>query len=87
VGFAFHGISPFMGIEMSVKGVAIMLIGGLGSVYGAMVGGMLLGIVEIMTVAYLASSFRDAFSFILLIAVLLLRPQGLFANGMQAGRR
>lgn len=78
VGFAFSAISPFMGVSMAVKGVAIMLIGGLGSIYGAMVGGLLLGIVEILTVGYLASSYRDAFSFALMIAVLLARPQGLF---------
>jgi branched-chain amino acid transport system permease protein len=78
VGFAFSAISPFMGVSMAIKGVAIMLIGGLGSIYGAMVGGLLLGIVEILTVGYLASSYRDAFSFALMIAVLLARPQGLF---------
>jgi branched-chain amino acid transport system permease protein len=86
VGYAFHAISPFMGVSMSVKGVAVMLIGGLGSIYGAMVGGLILGIAEIMTVAYLASSYRDAFSFVLLIAVLLVKPEGLFSTGL-AGRR
>ncbi len=63
---------------MSVKGVAIMVIGGLGSIYGAMAGGLILGVVEILTVGYLASSYRDAFSFALLILMLLVRPQGLF---------
>jgi branched-chain amino acid transport system permease protein len=86
VGYAFHAISPFMGVSMSVKGVAVMLIGGLGSIYGAMVGGLILGIAEIMTVAYLASSYRDAFSFVLLIAVLLVKPEGLFSTGL-SGRR
>ena len=86
VGYAFHAISPFMGVSMSVKGVAVMLIGGLGSIYGAMVGGLILGIAEIMTVAYLASSYRDAFSFVLLIAVLLVKPEGLFSVGL-SGRR
>ena len=47
-----------------------MLIGGLGSIYGAMAGGLLLGIVEVLSVAYLASSYRDAFAFCLMIVVL-----------------
>ena len=59
---------------------------GLGSIYGAMVGGLVLGIAEVLTVGFLASSYRDAFSFALLIAVLLFRPQGLFARRGAVGR-
>jgi branched-chain amino acid transport system permease protein len=84
VGLAFNAISPYMGVSMSIKGVAIMLIGGLGSIYGAMAGGLLLGIVEVLSVGYLASSYRDGFSFALMILVLLLRPRGLFATGAGA---
>ena len=80
VGLAFNAISPFMGIDMGIKGLAIMLIGGLGNIHGAMVGGMLLGIVEVLSVAYLASSYRDAFAFAMMIAILLFRPQGLFGS-------
>jgi branched-chain amino acid transport system permease protein len=75
-----------MGVDMTVKGIVVMLIGGLGSIYGAMVGGLVLGIVEVMAVGYLASSYRDAFSFALLIVMLLVRPQGLFTRGLAAGR-
>ena len=57
-----------MGIDMGVKGLAIMLLGGLGNIYGAMVGGLLLGVVEVLSVAYLASSYRDAFAFGVMIA-------------------
>jgi branched-chain amino acid transport system permease protein len=80
VGLSFNAISPFMGIDMGIKGLAIMLIGGLGNLHGAMVGGMLLGIVEVLSVAYLASSYRDAFAFAMMIAILLSRPQGLFGS-------
>ena len=69
-----------MGIDMGVKGLAIMLIGGLGNIYGAMVGGMMLGVIEVLSVAYLASSYRDAFAFAMMIAILLFRPQGLFGS-------
>lgn len=85
-GFAYNAVSPFMGIEMSIKGLAVMLIGGLGSLYGAMAGGMILGIAEVLSVAYLASSYRDAFAFGLMIVILLWRPRGLFAVGLPTTR-
>ena len=80
VGLTYNAISPFMGIDMGVKGLAIMLLGGLGNIYGAMVGGLLLGAVEVLSVAYLASSYRDAFAFGAMILILLVRPQGLFGS-------
>ena len=86
VGLNYNAISPFMGIDMTTKGLAVMLIGGLGSIYGAMAGGLLLGIVEVVSVAYLASSYRDAFAFCLMILVLLLRPRGLFSAGVDVER-
>jgi branched-chain amino acid transport system permease protein len=86
VGLNYNAISPHMGISMTTKGLAVMLIGGLGSVYGAMAGGLLLGIVEVISVAYLASSYRDAFAFCLMIIVLLWRPRGLFSAGMDVER-
>ena len=85
VGLAFNAISPFMGTQMVVKGMAVMLIGGLGNVYGAMVGGLVLGLVEVLSVAYLASSYRDAFAFSLMIVILLVRPQGLFGRPLEQG--
>jgi branched-chain amino acid transport system permease protein len=85
VGLNFNSVSPFMGINMSIKGFAVMLIGGLGSIYGAMAGGLILGVVEVLSVAYLASSYRDAFVFFLMILILLVRPRGLFSAGIEAG--
>jgi branched-chain amino acid transport system permease protein len=86
VGLNFNAVSPFMGIDMATKGMAIMLIGGLGSIYGAMAGGLLLGVGEVLSVAYLASSYRDAFAFGLMIIVLLVRPRGLFSTGIGEAR-
>jgi branched-chain amino acid transport system permease protein len=80
LGLSFNSISPHIGIDMGIKGMAVMLIGGLGNIYGAMVGGLLLGAVEVLSVAYLESSYRDAFSFALLIVVILFRPEGLFGS-------
>jgi branched-chain amino acid transport system permease protein len=78
VGMSFNSISPYMGVDMGIKGLAAMLLGGLGNVYGAMLGGLIIGIVEVISVAYLSSSYRDAFAFVVIIAVLLFRPRGIF---------
>ena len=78
VGLASNAVSPSAGFEVTLKGLVVMLFGGVGSVAGALLGGLVLGLAEVLSVAYLASSYRDAFSFLLLIAVLLVRPGGLF---------
>jgi branched-chain amino acid transport system permease protein len=86
VGLNFNAISPFMGFDMGIKGMAVMVIGGLGSVYGAMAGGMILGIAEVLSVAYLESSLRDGFAFGLMILILIARPRGLFRTGIGTDR-
>lgn len=86
VGLNFGAISPYMGIDMGIKGMAVMLIGGLGSIYGAMAGGLILGIVEVLSVAYLESAYRDAFTFGLMILILIARPSGLFQTGIRLER-
>jgi branched-chain amino acid transport system permease protein len=86
VGLNFGAISPYMGIDMGIKGMAVMLIGGLGSIYGAMAGGLILGIAEVLSVAYLESAYRDAFAFGLMILILIARPSGLFQTGIRPER-
>src|SRR5207248_1168479 len=81
----FTGLSPFFGVKVGLKGLAIMLLGGLGNVTGAMVGGLIVGVVEVMSVAYLASSYRDAFAFAVMILILMVRPTGLFGARLQTG--
>ena len=79
-GVKNSNISPFMGLQVAIKGLVVMLLGGLGNVLGAMVGGLLLGMLEIMTSAYLGTSMRDFFTFAILILILLYRPTGLFGT-------
>ena len=79
----FTGLSPFFGVKVGLKGLAIMLLGGLGNVTGAMLGGLIVGVVEVMSVAYLASSYRDAFAFAVMILILMLRPTGLLGARLQ----
>ncbi len=80
VGMAYNTVSPYMGIQMAGKGFAIMLLGGLGNVRGAMLGGIILGVAEIFCVGYLASSYRDAFAYGVMILILIFRPSGLFGS-------
>ena len=87
VGLAFNAVEPTMGVTMGFKGLAVLILGGLGNITGAMVGGLVLGVAEVFTVAYGASSYRDAVAFGFIIFLLFLRPQGLFGSqGAQGGR-
>jgi branched-chain amino acid transport system permease protein len=79
-GIKNSAISPHMGLEVSIKGLVVMLLGGLGNVPGAMVAGLLLGMIEILTAAYLGTSMRDFFTFVILILILMYRPTGLFGT-------
>ncbi|HEU5074915.1 MAG TPA: branched-chain amino acid ABC transporter permease [Polyangiaceae bacterium] len=73
-------IQPLMGLYVGLKAFVAAVIGGIGHVPGAMLGGLLLGLVEEFVVGYSSSSLRDAVAFGFLILVLLLRPQGLFGR-------
>jgi len=85
VGLAYNSVHPFIGVQMGIKGLVVMLLGGLGNVPGAMVGGLVLGVLEVLGVAYFASSYRDAFAFGAVMLMLLVRPEGLL--GQRLSRR
>ena len=80
VGLSFNAISPFMGQPMLHKGVAVIILGGMGDIRGALIGGLFLGFAEVFSVAYLSSDFRDAVAFGLLFLILLIRPSGMFGK-------
>ena len=79
-GLAFNSISPDVGRSVELKGLAVIILGGMGSIPGAVVAGFAIGLIETFTVARLGSSFRDAVSFGVLFLVLLARPRGLFGQ-------
>jgi branched-chain amino acid transport system permease protein len=83
IGLSFNAISPFMGQPMLHKGIAVIILGGMGDIRGAMIAGLFLGFVEVMSVAYISSDFRDAISFGLLFLILLLKPSGLFGRTVE----
>ncbi len=80
IGLAFHTVTPYMGLNFALKGLVVMLLGGLGNVVGAMVGGLILGVVETMSVGFLTGSYQDMFAFGVMIAILLFKPTGLFGT-------
>jgi branched-chain amino acid transport system permease protein len=78
-----NSVFPHMGQPMLHKGIAVVIIGGMGDVRGALIGGFFLGFAEVLTIAYIGSNMRDAVAFGLLFSVLLLRPAGLFGQAPQ----
>ncbi len=81
-GMKFPQIAPLMGIIPGLKCFIAAVIGGIGNIYGAVIGGFILGIGEIMIVAFLPdlTGYRDAFAFILLIVILLYKPTGIMGE-------
>lgn len=86
IGLSFNAIEPTMGTAMGLKGLAVLIMGGLGNVEGAMAGGFILGIAEVFSVAYGSSSYRDAVAFGIIILILFIRPEGLFSKVGKGGR-
>lgn len=80
VGMYYQSIFPTMGLPYGLKGFAAALLGGITSTPGAVVGGMLLGIFESLASAYVGTGYRDLVAYMLLMLVLLWRPQGLFGD-------
>jgi branched-chain amino acid transport system permease protein len=73
-------VYPTNGVVTTVKGFEIIVIGGLGSIPGALIGGVLLGVVESLGAAFISSPYQNAYGFILVLLVLMFRPYGLFGE-------
>src|SRR6267154_5876011 len=80
----YNSIDPYMGFQAGLKGIVGTMIGGMGNVPGAVAGSLLLGLVESYGIALFGTSYRNLFAFILLVVILVLRPNGLFASARQA---
>ena len=80
IGLYSNALFPLMGQPMLHKGIAVIILGGMGDIRGAMLAGLFLGFAEVLSVAYIGSDMRDAVAFGLLFLVLLVRPKGLFGS-------
>ena len=78
-------LSPAMGDMVALKAFAIVILGGLGNFMGAALGGLILALVEEMGAGYISSGYRDAIGFLIIIAVLIYKPTGLFARAERIG--
>lgn len=83
VGIYFRTVTPTMGLMPGLKGFVAAVLGGIGRIPGAMLGGLLLGIAEVMAAAYISSQYRDAAAFAILILVLFFKPAGLLGSFTQ----
>ena len=83
IGLNFNAITPFMGQPILHKGIAVIILGGMGDIRGALIGGLFLGFAEVMSKAYLSSQMGDAVAFGLLFLILLARPSGLFGRVLE----
>ena len=80
---AYPSLSPYTGSMPGIKAFVAAVFGGIGSIPGALVGGILLGIIEILSKYYISSQLSDAIVFGMLIIVLLLKPTGIFGKKIQ----
>ena len=77
----FYGvINPYIGFMAGMKAFTAAVLGGIGSIPGAMIGGLILGIAEALSSAYLSTEYKDVVSFALLILVLLVMPTGILGR-------
>ena len=73
-------IEPYMGIMPGLKAFVAAVLGGIGNIPGAVLGGLVMGVAEVMVVGYVSPTYRDAIAFVLLIVILLVRPTGLLGK-------
>jgi branched-chain amino acid transport system permease protein len=82
----YRQVQPFMGEMVGLKGISAMIVGGMGSVWGSIAGGLIIGLVEVMSIGYFGADFVDIAVYGLLLLILFVRPTGLFAAAF-AGQR
>jgi branched-chain amino acid transport system permease protein len=82
VSLLYPKIDPLMGVMPGLKAFVAAVLGGIGNITGAMLGGLIIGLAEVMAVGYGQSTYRDAIAFIILVLILLLKPSGLMGKGM-----
>jgi branched-chain amino acid transport system permease protein len=83
VGLAFTSVWHYMGFTAGLKGFTAAVLGGIGNVPGAMLGGLLLGLTESLAVGFISPTYKDLIAFVVLIVVLLVRPTGLLGARVQ----
>jgi branched-chain amino acid transport system permease protein len=79
-GLAYQTIQPYMGFGAGLKAFTAAVVGGIGNIQGAMLGGMIIGVAETLTIGYLSSTFQNLIVFAVLILFMLFRPSGILGS-------
>ena len=82
IGLNFNAIQPYMGESMMLRGFVVIIVGGMGDSRGALIAGLALGVIEVLTAGYIDSGLKETVAFAILVAVLWTRPQGLFGRAV-----
>ncbi|NLD58816.1 MAG: branched-chain amino acid ABC transporter permease, partial [Clostridiales bacterium] len=80
IGGYYQVISPTMGSLIGLKAFSAAVVGGIGILYGSVIGGLIVGVAEVLAAQYLGSNVRDPMAFVILILILILKPTGLFGK-------
>jgi branched-chain amino acid transport system permease protein len=83
----YRQVQPFMGEMVGLKGISAMIVGGMGNVWGSIAGGLIIGLVEVMSIGYFGADFVDIAAYGLLLFILFIRPTGLFAGAIAGQAR
>ena len=86
VGLYYGSVRYDMGFVPGIKAFAAAVLGGIGNITGAMLGGLIIGMIEVMAAGYVSSEYKDVFAFIILIAVLYFRPTGIMGENVDDTR-
>ncbi|MGI8527656.1 MAG: branched-chain amino acid ABC transporter permease [Pseudolabrys sp.] len=83
----YRQVQPFMGEVLGLKAISAMVVGGMGNVWGAIVGGLVIGLAEVLSIEFFGADFVDISVYGLLLIILIARPTGLFGAAIMAGAR
>jgi branched-chain amino acid transport system permease protein len=78
-----YTVSPMSGDSALAKGFVVVILGGLGSLSGPLIAGLLVGLVEAFGAVYVSAAYNNAYSFLFMVAVMLMLPSGLFSHGVR----
>lgn len=82
VGISYPRVDPMMGVMIGLKAFVAAVLGGIGSLRGAVAGALIMGVAEELVAGYVSTTYRDALAFLILIAILLVKPAGLFGKSL-----
>jgi branched-chain amino acid transport system permease protein len=83
----YRQVHPFMGEGLGLKGISAMIVGGMGNIWGAIAGGLIIGLVEVLSIEFMGADFVDISVYGLLLLILVVRPTGLFGEARIMGER